>query len=527
MAMRDTYDAVVIGAGPNGLAAAITLARAGHSVIVYEAKDTIGGGSRSRELTLPGFVHDVCSAIHPYAVSSPFFRALPLERYGLEWVYSPAPLAHPLPDGRVAVLERAFGDMARTLGPDAEAWRRLIAPQVAQWSALVDGALAPLRPLHILRRPMEAAALARFGLYALKSARGVAEHRFTDEPARALFAGIAAHAMIPLERPPTAAAAVLMATMAHDVGWPLARGGSQRIVDALAAYLRDLGGEIVTGIPITSLNELPRARATLADVTPRQLLAIAGDRLPEGYRRRLARFRYGPGVFKIDLALDGPIPWRNPDCLRAATLHLGGTLPEIAASQRAIWEAVPPERPFALLAQQSLFAETRAPSGKHTAWADRHVPAGSTVDMTARIEAQIERFAPGFGERILARHTMNAVQMEAYNPNYVGGDINGGAADLCHVFTRTTITPNIADPYATPAKGLYICSSSTPPGGGVHGLCGYYAAQAALRTIFGRRETPQRHQEVAGTLESAGPGDVEQEAMRQHDADEMREGLAP
>ncbi len=477
--MRDTYDAVVIGAGPNGLAAAITLARAGHSVIVYEAKDTIGGGSRSRELTLPGFVHDVCSAIHPYAVSSPFFRALPLERYGLEWVYSPAPLAHPLPDGRVAVLERAFGDMARTLGPDAEAWRRLI------------------------------------------------EHRFTDEPARALFAGIAAHAMIPLERPPTAAAAVLMATMAHDVGWPLARGGSQRIVDALAAYLRDLGGEIVTGIPITSLNELPRARATLADVTPRQLLAIAGDRLPEGYRRRLARFRYGPGVFKIDLALDGPIPWRNPDCLRAATLHLGGTLPEIAASERAIWEGVPPERPFVLLAQQSLFDETRAPSGKHTAWAYCHVPAGSTVDMTARIEAQIERFAPGFGERILARHTMNAEQMESYNPNYVGGDINGGLANLTQLFTRPTITPNIADPYATPAKGLYICSSSTPPGGGVHGLCGYYAAQAALGTIFGRRETPQRHQEVAGTHESARVADVEQEAMRERDADEMREGLAP
>ncbi|HKB48516.1 MAG TPA: NAD(P)/FAD-dependent oxidoreductase, partial [Ktedonobacterales bacterium] len=420
---------------------------------------------------------------------SPFFRSLPLERYGLEWVHSPAPLAHPLPDGRVAVLERAFGDMARTLGPDAEAWRRLIAPQVAQWGAIVDGALAPLRPLHILRRPLEAAALARFGLYALKSARGVAEHRFTDEPARALFAGIAAHAMIPLERPPTAAAAVLMATMAHDVGWPMARGGSQRIVDALAAYLRDLGGEIVTGMPITSLNALPRARATLADVTPRQLLAIAGDRLPEGYRRRLARFRYGPGVFKIDLALDGPIPWQNSDCLRAATLHLGGTLPEIAASERAIWEGLPPERPFVLLAQQSLFDETRAPSGKHTAWAYCHVPAGSEVDMTARIEAQIERFAPGFGERILARHTMNAVQMEAYNPNYIGGDINGGLADLAQLFTRPTITPNIADPYATPAKGLYICSSSTPPGGGVHGLCGYYAAEAALRTIFGRPET--------------------------------------
>jgi phytoene dehydrogenase-like protein len=488
LATHDAYDAVVIGAGPNGLAAAITLARAGHSVIVYEAKDTIGGGSRSRELTLPGFVHDVCSAIHPYALVSPFFRTLPLERYGVEWVYSPAPLAHPLPDGRAAVLERAFGDLDKTLGPDAAAWRRLIAPQVAWWDTIVDGALGPIRPLHQLQRPVRSLALARFGAYALQSVRGLAERSFADDPARALLAGIAAHSMLPLERAPTAAAGVLMATMAHVVGWPMARGGSQRIVDALAAYLRDLGGEIVTGTPIATLDELPPARAILADVTPRQLLAMAGDRLPAGYSRRLARFRYGPGVFKMDFALDGPIPWRNPDCLRAATVHVGGTLPELAASERAVWSGEPPERPFVLLAQQSLFDETRAPAGKQTAWAYCHVPAGSDVDMTARIEAQIERFAPGFRDRILARHTLTASEMEAYNANYVGGDINGGLASLTQLFTRPLITPNIANPYATPAKGLYLCSSSTPPGGGVHGLCGYFAAHAALRDVFGRPE---------------------------------------
>ncbi|HEX9036911.1 MAG TPA: NAD(P)/FAD-dependent oxidoreductase [Ktedonobacterales bacterium] len=481
------YDAVVIGSGPNGLAAAITIARAGYSVVVYEASDTSGGGCRSKELTLPGYIHDVCSAVHPYGVVSPFFQSLPLERYGVEWVHSPAPLAHPLPDGRVAMLERDLDSMAATLGAeDGEAWRRLVTPAIEHWDTIVEGALGPLRPLRQLQQPLASLSLARFGLFALQSVRGVAERTFSDDPARALLAGIASHSMLPLERPPTAAAGVLMVAMAHVAGWPIVRGGSQRLANALTAYLRDLGGAVVTGKRVRSLRELPAAQAVLADVTPRQLLAMAGDQLPDGYARRLGRYRYGPGVFKIDFALDGPIPWRNPDCLRAATVHVGGTLAEIALSERAVWNGEPSPRPFTLLAQPSLFDATRAPDGKQTVWAYCHVPHGSDVDMSARIEAQIERFAPGFRDRILARHTFTARQMEGYNANYVGGDINGGLADLTQLFTRPILTPNISNPYATPTAGLYLCSSSTPPGGGVHGLCGQFAAQAALRTIFGK-----------------------------------------
>jgi phytoene dehydrogenase-like protein len=466
------YDAIVIGSGPNGLAAAVTLARAGRSVLVYEAQETIGGGVRSAALTLPGFVHDVCSSIHPLAVASPFFRSLPLSEYGLEWVYSPAALAHPFDDGTAALLERAIEETASTLGKDAAAYQQLMTPLVASWDRLEEAVLGPLRaPRHPL-------ALLRFSWRALRSARGVADRWFAEEPARGFFAGLAAHAIMPLERLPSAAFGLMLGMLGHIVGWPFPRGGAQRISEALAAYLRTLGGEIRTGTPIASLDELPAAGAVLCDVTPRQLLQIAGHRLPGRYRRQLQRYRYGPAAFKVDWALAGPIPWIASACARAATVHVGGTLAEIAASERAAWQGRPTEHPFVLVAQHSLFDPTRAPPGQHTAWAYCHVPHGSPVDMTDRIERQIERFAPGFRERILARSVLPPAGLERYNPNYVGGDINGGVQDLWQLFTRPTMR---LVPYATAARGLYICSSSTPPGGGVHGLCGYFAAHAALR----------------------------------------------
>ncbi|HEV2579301.1 MAG TPA: NAD(P)/FAD-dependent oxidoreductase [Ktedonobacteraceae bacterium] len=469
------YDAVVIGAGPNGLAAAITLARAGHSVIVYEAKATIGGGSRSMELTLPGFVHDVCSAIHPLGLASSFFRTLPLEQYGLDWIHPLAPLAHPLDDEPAVMLERSLEETAAALGRDAAAYRELMEPLAAHWEIIADAFLGPLRLSPLVRHPFT---LGQFGLTALRTARGLAEHIFREPRARALFAGICAHWMLRLEQMPSAAPGMVMGVLGHSVGWPMPKGGSQHIVDALAAHLRELGGDIVTGVEIKSLEMLPTSRVVLCDVTPRQLLRIAGSRLPVGYQRCLQRFRYGPGVFKLDLALDGPIPWKATECSRAGTVHLGGTLPEMAAAEAAVWRGEHPDHPFVLLAQPSLFDPSRAPAGKHTAWAYCHVPNGSTFDMTARIEAQIERFAPGFRDRILARHTFSAAQMQQYNANYIGGDINGGVQDLWQLFTRPTIQVN---PYATPLKGVYLCSSSTPPGGGVHGLCGYFAAQAALK----------------------------------------------
>ncbi len=470
------YDAVIVGAGPNGLAAAIAIARVGHSVLVLEGAKTIGGGSRSAELTLPGFVHDVCSAIHPLALNSPFFRTLPLHEHGLSWIEPPAPLAHPLDDGTAVVLERSIEATAANLGRDGEAYCRLMTPLVCDWNKIEPVVLGPFR---IPRHPLAAS---RFGMYALRSAEGLARSTFKGERARAMFTGMAAHSMMPLDRSPTAAAGLLLAITAHVVGWPVARCGSQQIVNALAAYLRSLGGEIRTGVPVKSINELPQARATLFDVTPRQLLKIAGDRLPPGYRHRLRRYRYGPGVFKLDYALDGPVPWKASECLRAGTVHVGGTLPEIVAAEGEVWKGRPPERPFVLVAQQSLFDPTRAPDGKHTLWAYCHVPNGSTFDMTERIEAQIERFAPGFLDRILDRHAMNTCDMQHYNPNYIGGDINAGVQDLRQLFTRPT--PNILEPYRTAAKGIYICSSATPPGGGVHGMCGYFAAQTALQDGF-------------------------------------------
>ncbi len=471
MAKSRAYDAIIIGAGPNGLAAAITLARANRSVLVLEAKDTIGGGSRSKELTLPGFLHDVCSAIHPLGVGSPFFRTLPLEQYGLEWIHPPVPLAHPFDDGSAALLERSIDATAATLDRDASAYRKLMSPLVANWDKIADDILAPLRTPH---HPF---ALARFGMHALHSGRGFAESVFKGERARAIFAGMAAHSIQPIEQPLTAAFGLVLAMLGHAVGWPMPRGGSQKIVDAMAAYLRFLGGEIVTDMEVKSLDDLPSAHAYLCDVTPRQLLRIAGNRLPRGYQQKLEHYRYGPGVFKVDLALDGPIPWKAESCSRAGTVHLGSTLEEIAASEAMVWQGGFPERPFVLVAQQSLFDDTRAPAGKHTAWAYCHVPNGSEYDMTARIEAQIERFAPGFRDLILARSVKKPVELEHYDANYVGGDINGGVQDFRQLFTRPTVQPV---PYATPAKGVYLCSSSTPPGGGVHGMCGYFAAKAAL-----------------------------------------------
>lgn len=481
MADPTKRDAVVIGSGPNGLGAALALARADCAVTVFEAKETVGGGSRSAELTLPGFVHDVCSAVHPLAVASPFFRMLPLEKHGLSWVHPEAPLAHPLDDGTAVVLERSVEATADGLGHDAAAYRRMMTPLVRDWDSLASQVLAPL-----VRVPRHPLVLSRFGLRAVRSARALGENTFKGERARALFAGLAAHAILPLEQPFTATFGLLLGAAAHAVGWPMAHGGSQSIVDALASYFRSLGGEIVTGRMIESLDELPPARAFLLDITPRQVLRIAGRQLSDGYRRTLGRYRYGPGVFKVDLALEGPIPWRAEECRRAGTVHVGGTSTEIAASERAVAKGEHPERPYVLVAQPSLFDPARAPEGKHTVWAYCHVPNGSTRDMTERIEAQIERFAPGFRERVLARHVMSPEDLERYNENYVGGDIAGGAHDGLQLFLRPAVR---ATPYATSAKGIYICSSSTPPGAGVHGMCGYWAARAALRGSLANHAT--------------------------------------
>jgi phytoene dehydrogenase-like protein len=473
-------DAVVVGAGPNGLAAAIEMACAGLSVRVLEAADTVGGGARSAELTLPGFVHDVCSAIHPLGIASPFFRSLPLADHGLEWVEPPAALAHPFDDGGAALLARSPDAAMPTLGEDDERWRRLFAPLVRDPESLLDEILAPL---HVPAHPLT---LARFGLRALLPATTVARRSFRGARARGLFAGLAAHSMLPLERPASAAFGLMLGLLGHAVGWPFPRGGSQALSDALASYLRSLGGEIETGRRVESLAELGETRLVVLDVTPRGLLELAGDRLPDRYRRRLERYRYGPGVFKLDWALAGPIPWRADECSRAATVHLGATLEEIAASEAAPAQNRIAERPYVLLAQQSLFDPTRAPAGRHTAWAYCHVPNGSSVDMTEQVESQVERFAPGFRERILARSALGPADLERSNPNYVGGDINGGLADLRQLLTRPVARWS---PYSTPLPGVFLCSASTPPGGGVHGMCGFHAARAALRSIQSRRSS--------------------------------------
>lgn len=469
-------DALVVGSGPNGLAAAITLAQAGRSVTVYEANDTIGGGCRSEELTLPGFVHDTCSSIHPMAGPSPFFRSLPAEA-SPDWISPEAALAHPLDDGTAVLV---YPDVERTvegLGRDAWAYRSTLGSIASWWDALGTDVLRPL--LHFPRHPFR---LAAFGIPSLLPAGVFARLLFRDDRTSAMFAGVAAHSLLPLSAPATTSFALMLLGAAHVGGWPFPRGGSQQIADRLAAHLRSLGGEIETGRRIASVSELPEARAILFDITPRQLEAIAGARLPAGYRRRLRRYRQGPGVFKIDYALGAPIPWRAAECARAGTVHLGGTLEEIERAEAEVAAGRIPERPFMLVAQHSLFDDTRAPAGKHTAWVYCHVPNGSTVDMTERIERQLERFAPGFRDTVLARHVMPPAEIERRNANNAGGDISSGAHDGLQFLLRPFPT---LDPYATPARELYLCSASTPPGAGVHGMCGLNAARSALKRSFG------------------------------------------
>ena len=466
-------DAIVVGAGPNGLAAAIVLARAGRNVVVYEAQEVVGGGCRSDALTLPGFVHDVCSAVHPMAVASPFFRTLPLAQHGLEWVQPPAMLAHPFDAAPAAIVHRSLTGTAEGLGGDDRAYRRMVGSVVDAWAQIEDAVLGPPRlPAHPL-------AVARFGLKALLPAERLAS-RFSGRRARGLFAGIAAHGMLPLHRFPSGAIGLVLAAIAHTAGWVIPRGGAQRLADALAGYLKSLGGEVVTNSPVSTIEHLPPARAILCDLSPRPFLRIAGAGLPHWYRSRLERYRYGMGAYKVDWALDGPVPWRDAVVGTAGTVHLGGTLEEIAAAELDAWNGREAERPFVLLAQPSAFDSTRAPHGKHTVWAYCHVPNGSRADMLPRIERQIERFAPGFTDRILARHVMTPADLERRNPNLTGGDIGMGVADLRQLLARPTWRQ-----YRTPQRGLYICSASTPPGVGVHGMCGYFAAQCALTDVFG------------------------------------------
>jgi phytoene dehydrogenase-like protein len=472
--MASIKKACVVGAGPNGLAAAIVLAQAGVEVEVFEAEPTPGGAVRTMELTLPGFLHDFGSAVHPLAVGSPFFSSLPLRDHGLEWIHSPAPVAHPLDDGTAVVLERDLRVAKDSLGADGDSWSKLMRPFVEHWSEFAPEVLRPVRIF-----PKHPFLMARFGLKAFSSAKAIAE-RFQSERTRALFAGLAAHSFLGLDEPLSGAFGMLMAVSAHAVGWPIPRGGAQSLTNALCSYLSALGGKIRTSSRVESLATLSEYELILCDVTPRQLLRIAGERLSEGYRHQLEGFRYGPGVFKVDYALSGPIPWKAAECLRAATVHLAGTFEECAAGEKATRGGQLAERPFVLLVQPTLFDPTRAPAGKHTAWAYCHVPNGSKADVLTKIEDQIERFAPGFREVVLARRTFSPANLEAMDANLVGGSIEGGVTDIRQFLFRPTWRH-----YGTSTPDLYICSASTPPGGGVHGMCGYHAARAALAR-FGR-----------------------------------------
>jgi phytoene dehydrogenase-like protein len=476
-----SHDVVVVGAGPNGLSTAIALARAGLSTVVLERAQEAGGGARSSELTLPGFVHDVCSSVHPLGLASPFFRALDLERHGLSWTHPPAPLVHLLAPDSALVLERSIEATAEQLGSDALAYRRMFEPLVRDLERLLPMILGPLR------FPAEPLLLGRFGLSAIQSLSGLCRGRFRGQAASALLAGISAHAMLPLTAAATASFALVLAAAGHSVGWPIAKGGSSAITAALQACLKEAGGEVLVNHPVRRRSDLPPARAYVFDVTPRQLIAILGEELPSHYLGRLQSFRYGPGVYKLDWALREPIPWKDPRCGRSATVHLGGSFSDINAAEAAVHAGHPAEQPFVLLVQPSLFDRSRAPSGAHTAWAYCHVPHGSDFDASGAIEATVERFAPGFRDVILARASKNALEMEAYNPNYVGGDINGGEAALSQLFFRPVAR---LDPYSTPLRDVFFCSSSTPPGGGVHGMCGYWAARSVARRVFQRSLNP-------------------------------------
>ncbi len=465
------YDVIVIGAGPNGLSAACVLARAGRRVLLIEARHSVGGALSSAALTLPGFVHDLGSAVHPFGLASPVFQSLHLERYGLGWIQPPLPVAHPLDDGQAVLLERSVTRTASGLGQDGRAYRRLMRMLVRWWQHIQP---MVLNPLHIPRYPIS---VGSFGLRAVWSLRFLTRMLFREDRAPALLAGLGAHSCLPLEAPLSAAPTLVLGALAHVVGWPIPRGGAQSLANALAACFLAHGGEIRTDWHVEDVNELPDASALIFDVSPKQLIQIAGDRLPVSYRQQLERFRHGPGVFKLDYALNAPIPWANPDCGRAATLHIGGTFDEIAASERAPHQHMHTSKPYVLLAQPTLFDPTRAPARKHVVWAYCHVPQYSTVDMTAAIEAQIERFAPGFRERILACHAMNCADMQAWNSNLIGGDISGGLPDWRQLLMR----PNLSlQPHRCPTAGMYLCSSSTPPGAGVHGMCGAHAAWAVL-----------------------------------------------
>jgi phytoene dehydrogenase-like protein len=473
--VKTKYDAIVVGSGPNGFAAAITLQRAGLAVLLIEGKEVLGGGVGSAALTLPGFIHDVCSAVHPLGADSPVFKQLHLEQFGLEYLKPEYAVAHPFDDGSAVAIQSSIETTAMQLGKDANNYKKIFSPLIKEWPSVRS---AFVSPLHL---SAYSNARARFAFYALSSASHFAKHQFNTNPAQSFFAGMASHSMLPLNKLTTSSIAIVLNILAHINGWPLPKGGAQQITNALTACFIKSGGEIQTGCMVTSLQQLPASRVILLDVTPAQLLLIAGDKFSALYKWQLHRYKYGAGVFKIDWALSQPVPFTNVTCRSAATIHIGGSMQEIYNSEAMVSKNQHADKPFVLFVQPGVVDTSRAPEGKHIAWAYCHVPNGSKINMTAAIEKQVERFAPGFRDCILARNAMNTHDMEAYNSNYIGGDINGGAAKVSQLFTRPVLR---LSPYRTAAKGVYICSSSTPPGGGVHGICGYYAARRTLRDLF-------------------------------------------